>query len=415
MKFPRIVITGFGMLTPWGRTVSDFSEALFAGKSAISAIEGMELEDSRFTCGGQIKDFDLRREMPDVDSRRMYRYTQFSLLATQHLLADARVNLAEINLERIGCAFSTSVAGLSDTVEVDARCFFRKGNRGIAPTAWTEYTASSCSTSVSVHYHMRGPSTTYSSGCTGSIDTAAWGMQQIRNGKADMMIVGGTDAPFTPFVWGGFCRSGILAPNPDDGGLVPRPFSADHNGIAITEGCCCFMLEAEIHARLRGAHIYGEVLGVSNMEEALPMTNIDATGEAFGITMLKALADAGLPATAIDAVFAHGTGHPIADCSESNGIEMALGKHAFSIPVTAVRSALGQSMGGGGAMQVAAACLAIERQMISPTINFSSPAEGCRLDYVPNTARTTRLKRVVINTAGAGGPHAGMVIGAYEG
>lgn len=415
MKEPRIVITGFGLVTPWGRTVKDFADSLFAGKSAISELEGIELEDPRFTLGGQIKDFDMRVEMPDVDCRRMYRYTKFSILATKHLLEDAKVDLADINLERIGCAFSTSVAGLSDTVEIDARRFFRKGNRGIAPTAWTEFTASSCSTSVSIHFKMRGPSTTYSSGCTGSIDTAAWGMEQIRNGKADMMIVGGTDAPFTPFVWGGFCRSGILAPNPDDGGTVPRPFSVDHSGIAITEGCCCFMLESEIHARLRNAHIYGEVLGVSNMEEALPMTSIDATGEAFGLTMVKALADAGLPATAIDAVYAHGTGHTIADGSESSGIEAAFGKHAFSIPVTAVRSALGQSMGGGGAMQVAAACLAIERQMISPTINFTAPAEGCRLDYVPNNARTTRLRRVIISTAGAGGPHAGMVIGAYEG
>ena len=415
MNDPRVVITGFGLLSPFGRTVEEFGDALFAGKSAICELEGWPIEDKRFSLGGQLKEFDIREEMPEADCRRMYRYAHFSLVATKRVFADAGVSLSTARLDRIGCAFSTSAAGLADTVDVDVRRFIRKGDRGISPTAWMEYTASACSTNVAIHFGLRGPSTTYSSGCTGSVDTATWGLQQIRAGKADMMIVGGTDAPFTPFVWGGFCRSGILAPYPDDGGMVPRPFSKDHNGIAVSEGASALMLETEAHARLRGARIYAEVLGVANMEEALPMHNIDATGEAFAITMQQTLHDAGMPVTAVDGVFAHGTGHPIADSSESLGIETALGRHAFSIPVSAVRSALGQSMGGGGAQQMAAACLALQRQMMPPTINFSEPAEDCRLDYVPNVARTSRLRRLLINTAGVGGTHAGILLGAYEG
>jgi len=227
-------------------------------------------------------------------------------------------------------------------------------------------------------------------------------------------VVGGTDAPFFPFLWAMMCRSGLLAPAPEDGKRIPRPFSRDHNGIALVEGGSAIILESESHARLRKARIYGEVLGVANTEEARPITRLDETGEAFAQTMRCLLDDAGLPPTEIDWVLAHGTGYPVADVSESKGIESAMGKHSFNIPVSSIRGALGQSFASGGGYQAAAACLAIQHQRVPPTLNFSNPAEGCRLDYVPNVSRYTRVRRVLINAAGVGGTHGGLLISAYE-
>jgi 3-oxoacyl-(acyl-carrier-protein) synthase len=244
------------------------------------------------------------------------------------------------------------------------------------------------------------------------MDAIVWGVNQLRLGSADAVVIGGGDTMFTPFLWAAICRSGILAQDPGDGGRIPRPFSHDHNGIALVEGGSALVLETEQHARLRRARIYGEIAGVASVEEALPLTELDPSGHAYAMAMQRSLQDAGLPPTAIDWVCAHGTGYPGADCAESRGIETALGPHVFNIPVSSIRGAVGQSFASGGGFQVAAACLAIRHQRVPPTLNFSSPAEGCRLDYVPNQARIARVRHVIINTAGVGGTHTGVVIAA---
>jgi len=409
----RVVITGFGIVSSLGRTYDEFSERLFSGETTICELEGWEIPDERYRLGGQIKDFDIDRELPDADTKRLMRYSQFAMVSADRAIKDARLSLADIDPLRIGTSFGTAAGSLGEAVQTEVKRYLNRGDRGISPLAWVELTPCACSTHVSIHYGLRGPITTHSSGCVSGIDTLTWGTQQIRKGLADVMVVGGTDAPFFPFMWAMMCRSGILAPTPEDGTRIPRPFSYDHNGIALVEGGSSVILESEEHARLRKARIYGEILGVANTEEARPITHLDETGEAFSYTMQRALDDAGLPPTEIDWVIAHGTGLPIADISESRGIEAAMGKQAFNIPVSSIRGALGQSFASGGGYQLAAACQAIQSQRVPPTLNFSRPAEGCRLDYVPNVARCARVRRVLINAAGVGGTHGGVVVSAY--
>lgn len=411
---PRVVITGVGLVNPLGRTVEEYGDGLFGGRSAISPLEGFEVDDPRYPLGGQVKGFDMRQEMPEVDGRRMFRFSQFSLVAAKRALLDSGIPLDRTNRDRMGTAFSTAAAGLPELVHGDIARYMKRGIRGVSPTAWSEFTPCACTCHVAITYGLRGPSATHSSGCVSGIDAIGWGVQQIREGRADVMLVGGADAPFMPFVWAGYCRSGILAPLPEDGGNVPRPFSHDHAGIALAEGGSAVLLESEAHARLRGARIRAEIAGVASFEEALPMSALDPTGEAFALTMRRTLADAGQPITSVDWVIAHGTGYAVADCSESHGIETALGAHAFAIPVSSIRGAIGQPISGGGGLQVAAACEGLRRQMVAPTINFSRPADGCRLDYVPNEARASRVRRVLINVAGVGGTHGGMLVAQYE-
>jgi len=413
MSDRRVVITGIGIVSSLGRTYDELGELLYAGESAIGELEGWEITDERYRFGGQIKDFDIEREMPSADTKRLMRYSQFALVATDRAIKDAGLQLEEIDPARIGTSVGTAAGSLGEAVQTEVKRYLARGDRGINPLAWVELTPCACSTHVSIHYGLRGPITTHSSGCVSGIDTIAWSTQQIRKGLADVMVTGGTDAPFFPFMWAMMCRSGILAPAPEDGKRIPRPFSYDHSGIVLVEGGSSVILESEEHARLRKARIYGEVLGVANTEEARPITHLDETGQAFAQTMRRALDDAGLPPTEIDWVIAHGTGLPIADVSESRGIEAAMGKHAFNIPVSSIRGALGQSFASGGGYQVAAACLAIQHQRVLPTLNFSRPAEGCRLDYVPNVPRFARVRRVMINAAGVGGTHGGLIISAY--
>lgn len=410
----RVVVTGIGLACGLGQSVSEFGENLFAGRSCIVPLTGWKLHDERYRLGGQFTSFDMRKAMPEVDSKRMMRFTQFSMVAAKRAIADARLDLERTNRTRIGTSFSTSVAGLGEVVENDARKFAERGARGIAPTMWNEFTPCASTTQVAMHFGLQGPLATQSSGCVGSIDALLWGVGQIRLGTADVAVVGGADTMFSPFLWAAITRSGMLAQVPDDGGSIPRPFSDDHNGLALAEGGSAIIVESVEHARLRGARIYGEIAGITSVESGEPLTKLDPNGAIFAYTIRKVLADAGLPPTQIDWVCAHGTGHPIGDGAESRGIETALGEHAFNIPVSSIRGAVGQSFASGGGFQLTAACLAITQQRVPPTINFHAPAEGCHLDYVPNVARIARVKRVLINSAGIGGVHSGVVVSAYE-
>jgi len=414
MNRTKVVITGIGIVCSMGKTVEEFGEALFTGKTCIGPIEGWNITDKRYTLGGQYRDFDLRDDLPQVDPKRIYRFSQFALVAANRAINDSRLQLDTENLDNIGTSFSTAAAGLIEVMDTNAKRYHAKGDRGISPLLWAEFTPSACTTHIAIQFGLRGPSATHSAGCVSGADSLNWGVSQIRDQKADVMVIGGADAMFTPFGWAAMYRSGILAPVPEYGGSVPRPFSADHDGIALVEGGTALVLESEHHARLRQAKIYGEVLGVASVEEARTMTDLDDTGKAFAMTIKKTLKDAGLPARDIDWVCAHGTGHQIGDVAESRGIETALGDHAFCVPVSSIRGAVGQSFASGGGFQVAAACLAIEHQMIPPTLNFSTPAESCNLDYVPNVARVSRVRNVLINAAGVGGTHAGALIGKYE-
>lgn len=413
MNRTKVVITGIGIVCSMGKTVAEFGDALFAGKTCIGPIEGWEITDKRYTLGGQYRAFDLREDLPNADAKRLYRFSQFSLVAAHRAISDSNLQLAVEDRDSIGTSFSTVAAGLSEAVEISARKYFARGDRSISPTLWSEFIPSACTTHVAIHFGLHGPAATHSAGCVSGLDTLNWGVMQIREGNADVMVVGGADCMFTPFMWALMNRSGILAPTPSDGGSIPRPFSADHDGIALVEGGTAIILESEQHARLRGARIYGEVLGVASTEEARTMTDLDDTGKAFAVTIKKTLKDAGIPARDIDWVCAHGTGHKIGDVAESRGIETALKEHAFCVPVSSIRGAVGQSFASGGGFQAAAACLAISNQMIPPTLNFSTPAFDCKLDYVPNIARISRVRNVLINVAGVGGTHAGAIIGKY--
>ncbi|HOS42970.1 MAG TPA: beta-ketoacyl-[acyl-carrier-protein] synthase family protein [Armatimonadota bacterium] len=414
MTPPRVLITGIGVLLSLGRTVEEFGDALFAGRTCIGPITGFEVADKRYTLGGELKDFAIEAELPNADTKRMFRYSQYALVAASRAISDAHLECDGLNRDRIGTAFSTAAAGLSEAVEYDAKRYFSRGDHGISPVLWAEFTPSACTTHVAIHFGLRGPCGTLSAGCVSGVDSIAWGVQQIRAGRADAMVVGGADAMFTPFMWSALYRSGILAPVPEDGGSIPRPFSYDHNGIALVEGGSALVLESETHARVRGARVYGELSGIGSVEEARPLTDLDPSGRAYAVTMQRVMADAGVPPAAIDWVCAHGTGYPGADCAESRGIETALGDHAFRVPVSSVRGAIGQSFASGGGLQVAAACVALARQHVPATLNFSRPDDGCRLDYVPNVPRPARLRRVIVCAAGVGGTHSGLMVEGYD-
>ncbi len=374
-RHKRVVITGLGIRCGMATGVEAFADALFAGRTCIRRLEEHVSDDPRFTLGGQIPDFDFAAELPGVDGKRQLRFTQLAMVAANLALRDGDVCLDALDTTRIGTGFGSSVAGAGETFHEEGKRFFARGGHGVSPAAWSEYTASACTTHIAMHFGLRGPNATFANGCVTGIDALMWGVEQIQCGEADCMLVGGSDAPFFPLLWAGVYRSGILAPNPEDGGSVPRPFSHDHNGIALVEGSAAMLLESETSARLRGARIYAEVFGGLTIDSGVPLTQLDSG--IFVHTIRAALQHADLPPTAIDWVCAHGTGHPKGDGIESRGIEEALGPHAYCVPVSSIRGAVGQSFASGGGFQIAAACLAIRHQRVPPTLNFTAPAEDC--------------------------------------
>lgn len=413
MNPPRVVITGIGLVNSLGKTLDEFGDGLFAGRSCVVPLEGWEIEDKRFRLGGQIKDFDLERELPGMQAKRLTRATQFSLVSVDRAITDAKLALPQFRRERIGTAIGTAAGATGEIVEEYKR-YDRRGARGIGPTAWAELSWSATSTHIANHFGLHGPLCCQSDGCVTGFDTLIWSAQQIQQGTADVMVAGGADTFFHPFGWSVMSRSGMLAPVPNDGGNIPRPFSDDHEGIALVEGGAAVILESETHARLRGARIYGEFLGGVTVNSGTGVFDVARISELFSRVIQLTLRKTGTVPADIDWVCAHAPGHPTGDYAESIGIENGLGAHAFCVPVSSIRGAVGQSFAAGGGWQTASAVLAIQRQQVPPTINFHAPSEGCRLDYVPNIARVARVRYVLINAAGVGGTHSSMIVSAYS-
>jgi len=413
MNQHRVVITGIGLVNSLGRTLEDFGEALFDGQSCIGPLEGFDIPDDRYRLGGQIHDFDIAQDLPDVQAKRLYRYSQFALVAADRAIRDAGLSLQTLNRHRIGTSFGTAAGSLGEIAD-EVKRFIQRGSHAIGPNSWAETTWSACTAHIANHFDLWGPTSCQSAGCVTGFDTIIWGVQQISEGLADVMVVGGTDTPFHPYSWSMMCRSGILAPVPDDGGNVPRPFSVDRNGLALIEGAATIVLESEAHARLRGARIHGEYLAGVTVNSGTAEFDLERIRPVIVQVIQATLREAGIPPTEIDWVNAHATGHPLGDRVESEAIEIALGPHAFCIPVSSIRGAVGQSFASGGGLQAAASCLAIHRQQVPPTINFTAPSEGCRLDYVPNKARFSRVRTVLMNSAGVGGIHSSLIIGTYQ-
>jgi 3-oxoacyl-[acyl-carrier-protein] synthase II len=407
----RVVVTGLGVIAPNGIGKDTFWQNLIAGKSAIDYITAFDPTPYPCHVAGEVRDFDPKDFSTSRKAKMMGRFSQFAVAATRLAFDDAHFKMTPDRAPRTSVFYGTSVNGGGDVAANTLETIWREGVSAINPWAALEYPPHATSSYVAIEFGITGPALSVSSNCCTGIDAINEGFSRIREGTSTVAVVGACDAPIFPLAFGAFCALGALSKRNDAPRKASRPYDKLRDGIVISEGAATLILEELDFARDRGAPIYGEVLGHGSASEAIGMRKGDLTGRRMASAISDAIRQAGLTPDAIDHVNAHGSSLPDYDICDTNAFKEAFGSHAYRIPISSIKSMIGQPISAAGTLQAAAACLSIRDQLVPPTINQEVPDPACDLDYVPNTSRTARVRHVVVNGHSFGGSVAALVIG----
>jgi 3-oxoacyl-[acyl-carrier-protein] synthase II len=411
----RVVITGLGALTPMGLTAEDTWQGLLAGRSGIDVIEFPELEDCPCQIAGELKNFDARNYLDAKESRRMARFSQLAVIATQMALADAGLELSDEEREDVGIVTGTAVGGTVIETEDGLRRLGDKSLMRVSPNHLLSMPPNMAAFSIAQTFGFRGYNSTTVTACAAGAQAIGDAAEVIRRGRAEVMISGGSEATLTPLAFASFAVLRALSTRNGNPAAASRPFDAKRDGFVMSEGSAIYVLESLDHAQKRGARIYAEILGYAANSDGYHVIapNPDPSGSIKAIR--HALADAGLAPEAVDYINAHGTGTPLGDVAETVAIKTVLGERAYDVPVSASKSMLGHGLGAAGALEMIACVMAIRDNRVHPTINLDYPDPECDLDYVPNTARAAHVDIVLKNSFGMGNQNACLVLGRYNG
>ncbi len=402
----RVVVTGIGIVTPWGCDVEVFWNGLTAGRSCISPISRLDTSDYPVHIGGQVAEVAPTSFLPEQLLRRNDLCTNIGLLAGGLALESS--GLGALADERrpisvmVGSAFGAS-QGLQDVYD----SYFQRGWRKMHPLSVPRNMFNSLSSNLSIQYKLGGSHFTVAAACASGAVALGEAFRRIRHGEDEIVLAGGADAPICGSVLGGWSNLRVLSRNPDPTHAC-RPFDSERDGLVISEAAAMLVLEDLEHARRRGARCYGEIAGYGATSDASHLTAPDATGQSQAIE--RALCSAGLGPEDIDYVNAHGTSTKLNDEAETRALRMALGAHAERVAVSANKSMLGHTMGASGALELISTLLTLRDGVIPPTINYQTPDPSCNLDYVPNTARASDVRVAIKSSFAFGGDNAVLVV-----
>ncbi|HEX5502208.1 MAG TPA: beta-ketoacyl-[acyl-carrier-protein] synthase family protein [Thermomicrobiales bacterium] len=415
----RVVITGLGVIAPNGNGKEAFWDACVKGVSGAGSITRFDASKmtSRMAC--EVRDFDPRAwGLTEYEATYLDRHAQFALAAAGQALADADLEAARLDRERVGVYVGSTNAS-PDTFEAT---WERATNRGaermvakpLPPELYFGLLSNASSASVATHYGFMGPSAVISDACSSGMDAVEQARHAILDGYCDVALAGGSDASVTPLGLAGYCVLGAVSRRNDDPLTASRPFDRDRDGFVLGEGAAMVILEELEHARRRGATIYGEVLGVSTNTNAYHMTALPADGGPLAAVMRAALTRAGKTPADVGYLNAHGTSTPVNDRSETAAAKAAFGEWAPRIPISSTKGVIGHTQGAASAHQMVVLCMTLRDGVLHPTINYQNPDPDCDLDYVPNVAREARVDVVMANACGFGGINSSIVVGRYE-
>jgi 3-oxoacyl-[acyl-carrier-protein] synthase II len=411
------VITGFGCVTPIGIGCENFWAGLSESKSGVSLIESFDVSDSDVKIGAEIKDFDWEAELNPKDRRHVPRTVPLALRSAREAILDARIETDKLSLEErqnFGVVLGTGGGGLSFTEKQYKYWFAGEANK-VSVYTIPSSTHGGLSSELSMFFGLHGLSHVISTGCTSSTDAVAYAAQHIALGKQNVMLAGGVDAPLARGILEGFNLMTVLTKNWNAApGKASRPFDKDHSGIVLGEGAWIFVLENLESAISRDAKIYAEIKGYGATCDAYHRVRLEENGEEPARAMRLAMQDAALAPEDVDYVNLHGTSTVLNDRIETKAIKLAFGKHAYRLPMSATKSQIGHPQGASGAAGIGAALLALNKNVIAPTINLDTPDADCDLDYVPNTARKREVKTALCNCIGFGSKNSALVLGKFE-
>ena len=409
----RVVVTGVGMVTPLGHTAASTWEALLAGRSGAGPITRFDASAFETKIACEVKDFDPGRYLDRKEARRMDRYTHFAIAATAEALQDANLRITPENADDIGIIVGSGIGGI-ETLSQQFQVYFEKGPSRLSPFLCTMMIGNMAAGHASIVFGMRGPNYGTVSACASGAHAIGAAFETVRRGAASVMLAGGAEAPVVPIGIGTFNSMRALSTRNDEPEKASRPFDRDRDGFVIGEGAGILVLEELEHARSRGAHIYGEVVGYGATADACHVTAPAEGGAGAARAMLAALREAGLHPDDVDYINAHGTSTPLNDKAETSAIKAVFGKHAWDIPVSSTKSMTGHLLGAAGAVEAIICLLAIRDSIVPPTINLENPDPDCDLDYVPNVARRHRVRVALSNSLGFGGHNAALILRAFD-
>ena len=398
----RVVVTGLGAVTPIGNDVSSYWEGLSTARNGVAGITLFDA--SRHACrfAAEVKDFDPSGWLEPKESKRWDRFCQFGVVAAKQAVAHAGLTIDETNQHRVGTAIGSGVGGLL-MMETQAHVLKDRGPDRVSPFCVPMMIPNMATGLAAIALGAKGPSSAVATACAAGSNAIGDAYRLIQLGLADVMVAGGAESAITPLGVAGFASAKALSFRNDDPTTASRPFDAERNGFVIGEGSGVLVLESLDHAKARGAQILAEVVGYGMTCDAHHITSPSPGGIGGAEAMRLALRDAQLEPEAVDYVNAHGTSTQANDSNETSAIKSALGERAYRIPVSSTKSMTGHLLGGSGGIEAVAAVMAMEHNLVPPTINYQNPDPACDLDVVPNQAREHTLNVVLSNSFGFGG------------
>jgi 3-oxoacyl-[acyl-carrier-protein] synthase II len=410
MSRRRVVVTGLGLVSPVGNTVAEGWANLVAGRSGIAPITRFDASGLPVRFAGEVKGFDVEAYIPGKEARHMDTFIHYGIAAAEQAIRDAGLpaaaELSEAQAERIGVMIGSGIGGLP-LIEATHKDYIERGARRISPFFVPASIINMVSGHVSIRHGYTGPNLAIVTACTTGLHCIGEAGRLIEYGDADVMIAGGAESTVSPLGIGGFAAARALSTRNDDPAAASRPWDRGRDGFVLGEGAGVLVLEEYTHARRRGARVYAELAGFGMGADAFHMTapNVDGPKR----SMLAALRNAGVDASQVQYLNAHGTSTPLGDINETNAIKLAFGDHAGKLVVNSTKSMTGHLLGGAGGVESVFTVLAVHHQVSPPTINLAELDPECDLDYCANVARELRIDVAVKNNFGFGGTNGTLV------
>ena len=413
-KRNRVVITGIGPIASVGVGVDAFWNGLLSGTSGIDTVSSFDITDYPSKVGSEVKDFQISDYMDPKEARRNDRYTHFAVAASKLAMQGGGLEIGTPDPERFGVLVGSGIGGMQ-TIQEQSFRLFEKGPRKVSPFMIPSLIANIASGVVGIETGARGPNYGIVSACATGTHTIGESFRILRDGEADVMLAGGSEAAITELGYAGFCSMKAMSTQYNDAPqTASRPFDKGRDGFVMGEGAGVLLLETLEHAHARGARIYCEISGYAASCDAFHITSPDPEGKALSTAIKKVIKEAGMEASDVDYINAHGTSTPYNDKFETNAIKIALGEHASNIMVSSTKSMTGHLLGAAGGIESAVCVKTIFDGKVAPTINYTDPDPDCDLDYVPNTMREADVKVAICNNSGFGGQNATLLFKKFE-
>ena len=412
MEKRRVVITGMGTVNPIGNSVEESWQAAKAGKCGIGPITRYDTSNQRVKLAGEVKDLDIGALLGKRDAKKMDRFTQLALVASDQAMADSGLDTEKEDLERCGVLFSSGIGGFETVGEAYERGLER-GFDSVSPFMIPMIISNMAAGHMAIRYGFKGMCSCVVTACAGGSNAVGDAFRHIRDGYGEVMLCGGTEAAITPLAMGGFTAMKALTESQDIS-RASIPFDAERSGFVMGEGAGALVLEEYEHAKARGAKIYAEVIGYGANCDAHHITAPAPGGAGGAACMTQALADAGITPEQVDYINAHGTSTPMNDSCETAAIHTSFGEHAKKLMVSSTKSMTGHLLGAAGAVEAIFTAMALKEGYVPATIGYQVPDPACDLDIVPNQGRQADIKIALSNSLGFGGHNAAVVLKKWE-